>query len=201
MGNRLPWTPWYWDDWDTDTAHLSLTEQGAYMALLKHYYRTGKSLPANADQLHRICRAHGEHEEGSVDSVAAQFFTRGPDGEYHNKRADLEIAKSKELSEKRAAAARSKSTANADQLPTQTHRHIHTPKPKEGGRPSPGRQADFDDRDMRKFLRARTVINQKLSTGWGQNLTDEQLFVEQCLIAEVPPIKMREVLARQEGIQ
>lgn len=57
-------------------------------------------------------------------------------------------------------------------------------------------QSDFDERDMRKFLQARTAIAAKLSTGWGQNLTDEELFVEQCMIAEVPPKTMREVLAR-----
>lgn len=88
--------------------------------------------------------------------------------------------------------------AEQDAMPEERREEAYTQETEgEGKIKKTPSQADFDERDMRKFLKARTVINAKLSNGWGQNLTDEQLFIEQCLIAEVPPKKMREVLARQ----
>ena len=57
-------------------------------------------------------------------------------------------------------------------------------------------QSDFDERDYRAFCKAGKEIQSKLANGWGQNLTDEQLFEHQCIAAAVPTKKMREVLER-----
>lgn len=57
-------------------------------------------------------------------------------------------------------------------------------------------QKDFDARDLRKFNDAGRKLAFKLQNNWGQGLTQEQIFVEQCIEAGVPPDQMREVFAR-----
>ena len=147
---RHPWTAFYWDDWDADTSHLTMVEKGAYLELLKHYYRTGLPLTANAEHLLRICSAHTEQEKDAITSVLVQFFTldatNGHDcpSLYRNKRADLELAKRSEITVKRSAAGQkawtdkdanakqmhSKSNANASGLlndcPPHPHPQSHT---------------------------------------------------------------------------
>lgn len=103
----LSWYPFYPGDYSRDTAHLSIIEHGAYRLLLDHYYSSGGPLPANAQQLHRICRAFADAEQAAIATVLSQFFTLEDDG-YHHHRADTEIAKGAAISEKRAQAARSR---------------------------------------------------------------------------------------------
>lgn len=74
------------------TAHLSLTEHGAYQVLLDTYYSTGKPLPAAKDELYRIARAMSTAERRAVDRVADEFFPVNGDGSRHNHRADEELA-------------------------------------------------------------------------------------------------------------
>lgn len=119
------WYPRYCGDYQRKTAHLSLLEHGAYSVLLDHYYSTGNPLPANAEQLHRICRAFTDAEQAAVHSVIAQYFELSG-YQYINTRADEEIAKRLEIKEKRQDAASkryanapAKATANAD-TPTAT---------------------------------------------------------------------------------
>lgn len=52
----LPYMPLYVADYLADTAHLSVTEHGAYMLLIMNYWQRGNSLPANDLQLSRIAR-------------------------------------------------------------------------------------------------------------------------------------------------
>lgn len=186
MSKRNPWTAFYWDDWDADTAHLSLTEQGAYLSLLKHYYRTTKPLPANVEHLHRICRASGEQEKSAVDAVVAQFFvleescdgeTGEMVGEYHNKRADLELLKASEISSKRSDAARSKSKAIAEHLSTQSQPQSHTQRQKREASPLPCKQTDFDERDIRLIAKAEEEMRLRHQ---GNGLTDEEWVIEVC---------------------
>lgn len=130
---------WYARDveaYGRDTAHLSLLEHGAYTLLLDHYYRSKRPLPANAEQLHRICRCTTDAERSAVMSVVEQFFVLPEDGPfvYRNARADEEIRKSFEISDKRSAAASTRynnddanasaiAPANAD---TPTPTEVHT---------------------------------------------------------------------------
>jgi len=104
---QSPWYAFYVGDYLRDTAHLSMTEHGAYRQLLDHYYSTKQPLPANAEQLHRICRAFGEQEQSAVAKVAEQFF-RIESGFLRNKRVDEELEKQKCISKKRSKAAKSK---------------------------------------------------------------------------------------------
>jgi uncharacterized protein YdaU (DUF1376 family) len=132
-----PWTAFYWSDYDSKTAHLTLAEDGAYRRLLSHYYQTRKPLSANADILLRVCRAFADSEKAAVTTVLEQFFVLEEDG-YHNHRADEEIHKASQISEKRrdagllgAEKTNSQRSANGSakkrQMPTQ-------PQPQGGSR-------------------------------------------------------------------
>lgn len=81
----------YIGDYQRDTAHLSITEHGAYMLMLQHYYATEKPLPAGK-ALHRMLRAQDKAERDAVDAVAAQFWQTTEAG-LVNERADVEITK------------------------------------------------------------------------------------------------------------
>lgn len=105
------WWPRYVGDYQRKTAHLSLTEHGAYTLLLDHYYATGSPIPANASVLHRICRAFADEEKAAVQDVLDQFFILKEDG-YHNKTADEQLLKRGDITEKRKKAAE-KRHANA----------------------------------------------------------------------------------------
>ena len=105
------WYARYPGDYGRKTRHLSMMEHGAYALLLDHYYNTGKPLPANADQLHRICMAFAEAEQAACMAVLHEFFILREDG-WHNDRADEELLKRSEISEKRSKAA-SRRGANA----------------------------------------------------------------------------------------
>lgn len=81
----------YIGDYQRDTAHLSVTEHGAYMLMLQHYYATERPLPTGK-ALHRMLRAQDKAERDAIDAVAAQFWT-ATDAGLVNERADKEIAK------------------------------------------------------------------------------------------------------------
>lgn len=115
-----PWYAHYLDAYARDTAHLTMLQHGAYRLLLDHYYATSNPLPANAEQLHRICRANEPQEIAAVDFVVAEFF-HIKRGKYHQKKCDSEITRAAEISVSRSNAAtkrHSKSNANAEQLDT-----------------------------------------------------------------------------------
>ncbi len=81
----------YIGDYQRDTAHLSVTEHGAYMLMLQHYYATEKPLPAGK-ALHRMLRAQEKPEREAIDAVVAQFWHETEHG-LINERADVEITK------------------------------------------------------------------------------------------------------------
>lgn len=203
MSKRNPWTAFYWDDWDADTAHLTLAEQGAYFALLKHYYRTAKPLPAIAEHLRRICRASGEQETSAVDAVVAQFFDLedcldSETGEfvkqYRNKRADIELAKCSELSTKRSMAARSKSKAIAQQLPTQPQPQSQPQSQKRGSSPSQFSQTDFDERDLRILAVAKRTVSERAKAAVGcQSFTEQEFMSAVCEEAGLTPRRVQEL--------
>jgi uncharacterized protein YdaU (DUF1376 family) len=95
----------YIGDYQRDTAHLSVTEHGAYMLMLQHYYATEKPLPTGK-ALHRMLRAQDKDERDAIDSVAAQFWSKTPEGLLVNVRADAEITKAVVQAETNARIAR-----------------------------------------------------------------------------------------------
>lgn len=144
----------YIGDYQRDTAHLSVTEHGAYLLMLQHYYATERPLPVGK-ALHRMLRAQDKAERDAIDEVAAQFWRSTPDG-LVNDRADVEITKAGAQAETnrsiaQAREARRKAARQSDDLstnratndqPNQTPdtRHqteIHPPNP-----PDPGVRAE-----------------------------------------------------------
>lgn len=83
----------YMGDYGRDTGTLSLAEHGAYALLMDHYYSTEEALPADYEDLYRICRAMKRDEQAAVRRVADKFFPAFKDGLRHNDRADEELAK------------------------------------------------------------------------------------------------------------
>ena len=81
----------YIGDYQRDTAHLSVTEHGAYLLMLQHYYATEKPLPVGK-ALHRMLRAQDKAEREAIDVIVVQFWRETPDGLVNN-RGTKEIGK------------------------------------------------------------------------------------------------------------
>jgi uncharacterized protein YdaU (DUF1376 family) len=79
-------------DFQRDTGHLSLTERGAYLALMHHYYATEQALPIDHAALCRIASAFSKPERDAV-KVAMKFF-EVRDGALWHKRIEAELEKS-----------------------------------------------------------------------------------------------------------
>lgn len=182
-----PWSAFYWSDYDSKTAHLTMVEDGAYRRLLSHYYRTGKPLPANAEILLRVCRAFDDSEKAAVTAVLAEFFTIESDG-YHNKRTDQELLKANQVSEKRRDAGKkgadvtnSKKSANAEilpnHLPTQPQPQLQ-PHKKTRSKAKAGASAFvlpdwIDEKVWADFEEMRQKIGKKLTDGARQRIVDK----------------------------
>lgn len=139
----------YIGDYQRDTAHLSVTEHGAYLLMLQHYYATEKPLPIGK-ALHRMLRAQDKAEREAIDSVSAQFWTVSEAG-LVNERADQEmhkatqqaqtnrdIALAREAARKAARDKHEASTNRAtndqpNQTPDTRHQKEKPPKPPKGG--------------------------------------------------------------------
>lgn len=85
-------------DFDRDTSHLSMTERGAYLSLLHHYYATEEALPTDPVSLARIARAHTAVERKAVRSVMVFFEIRG--NRLWHKRVEAELEKTGEKRDK-----------------------------------------------------------------------------------------------------
>lgn len=99
-------------DYAQATFHLTFVEDAAYSRLLRKYYAEEKPLPAELRAVQRLVGARTEEEREAVEVVLEEFFTLEEDG-WHNKRADLEIAKVAEKREKASKSARARWNANA----------------------------------------------------------------------------------------
>lgn len=81
----------YIGDFQRDTSHLSLTERGAYLSLMHHYYATENPLPPQHKALCRIAGAITKVEQDAV-RVAMRFFYQVESGLIHD-RIEAEIEK------------------------------------------------------------------------------------------------------------
>jgi uncharacterized protein YdaU (DUF1376 family) len=89
-------------DYQKKTAHLSLTEHGAYCLMMQLFYATEKPLPTGK-ALYRLLRAESKADRAAVDVVVREFWTEG-EGGLTNKRATAEVAGYREFIEKQRAA-------------------------------------------------------------------------------------------------
>ena len=71
----LAYYPMYPDDFEADTAHLTLAEDGAYNRLLRLCWRSpGCSVPSDRTWIYRRLRAHSDEDKAVVDTVLDEFF-------------------------------------------------------------------------------------------------------------------------------
>lgn len=107
-------------DYTTDTAHLSLLEDGAYRRLMDRYYTTEAPLPADESALFRVVRARLPDEQEAIRVVLAEFFDLTDEGWAH-KRCNAEIEAFKAKSGKAADAANKRwgKAGNAPAMQTQ----------------------------------------------------------------------------------
>ncbi len=84
----------YIGDFQRDTGHLSLTERGAYLCLMHHYYATEKPLPNDHTALCRVAGAITKPERDAV-RVAMGFFEPVESGLMHA-RIEAEIHKAEQ---------------------------------------------------------------------------------------------------------
>ena len=91
------WMPLYVGDWDGDTGHLDCEQDGAYGRLIRWYWRKGP-LPDDDAALARIIRMDLKRWR-KIRPVIAAFFVVA-DGQWRQKRVDLELVR---WSEKKAA--------------------------------------------------------------------------------------------------
>jgi len=137
------WYAFYPGDYGRDTAHLSLTEDGAYRRLLDHYYSTRRPIPTYVEQVFRICRAFVPAEQEAVRSVLRQFFTEGSDG-WHNCRVDRELDKARDIIEKRSQAGKESGRRRRSAIPTHVEQVFTQPQPQPQPQiPSPPSPPDF----------------------------------------------------------
>jgi uncharacterized protein YdaU (DUF1376 family) len=85
----MEWYPWYPTDFQNDTWHLSLAEEGAYRRLIDEYMRRRGPLPDDNRALAAIVRVG--LEEWSVIAPVVRKFFRARDGNLSHKRCQQEI--------------------------------------------------------------------------------------------------------------
>jgi len=88
---HMIWYKHYIGDFQRDTSHLTMTERGAYLALIQHYYANEECLPSDHSMLCRIAGAMTKIEKDAV-MVAMGFFEHKPEGLWH-KRIEAELEK------------------------------------------------------------------------------------------------------------
>ena len=111
-------------DYLTDTAHLSILEDGAYRRLLDRYYTNESPITSDEAALFRVLRARSEDEKEAARLVLNEFFILTESGWMH-KRCEAEIAAFREKSGKATDAANKRwnKQVNADALRTHTERN------------------------------------------------------------------------------
>lgn len=86
-------------DYAKATGHLSALEEGIYFRLLRIYYDSERPLPNDIGRVQRLARAMSDDEKHVVQDMLDEFFVNCDDGWHHN-RADEELQKFYEKSEK-----------------------------------------------------------------------------------------------------
>ena len=100
----LAYFPMYPDDFEADTAHLTLSEDGAYNRLLRLCWRTpGCSIPADRQWIYRRLRALSDDDRAVIDTVLDEFFVE-QEGRFSNARLMKEWLAANEAHDRRKKA-------------------------------------------------------------------------------------------------
>lgn len=114
------WMPLYIGDILADTSHLDAERFGCYMLWLMHYWRKGP-LSGNIPDLVGIGKLRCSDAPSIAQALLIEFFVKNGDSKWHQKRADLEIAKWQDKSlkaqEKAKAAAEARWNKDAPSIP------------------------------------------------------------------------------------
>lgn len=107
----LPYFPMFPADFDADTGHLSMAEDGAYNRLLRLQWRCPNcKLPNDLGWIFRKTRAVTDADQAVVETIIKEFFTRNG-GKIFNARLLKEWVKSEIAHEKRVSAGSKGGTA------------------------------------------------------------------------------------------
>ena len=116
-------------DYQSHTSHLSETEDLIYRRLLDWYYLHEIPIPPDVEQTARQIRMRSHCD--SIADVLQEYFVYTENGWIHH-RADKEIAKTGDKSEKASASAKARwsKARDANALPTQSERNAtHNTEP------------------------------------------------------------------------
>jgi uncharacterized protein YdaU (DUF1376 family) len=140
----LPFFNFYPKDFEADTSHLTLEEDGAYNRLLRLCWMTpGCSIPDDDAWIARRMRVDSEAFERAVRPVLAEFFVR-KGGRVSNPRLSKEHAKSDVAHQRRVSAGsaggNAKARKNNENAPSNAKAMLKQPEPepdkkKERGKP------------------------------------------------------------------
>lgn len=112
----LAFFPLYVDDYEADTAHLTILEDGAYSRLLRLCWRTpGCKIPADEKWIMRKMRARTEDEKRAVCAVLEEFFIKR-DSKYSNPRLSSVYADAAESHQRRKTAGSAGGNAKARKI-------------------------------------------------------------------------------------
>lgn len=155
----LPYIPFYVDDFEAHTAHLSLAEDGAYNRLLRLCWRQPEcSIPMDRAWIIRMMRCSEAEFEAVVLPVLQEYFTEAR-GRYFQKRQRKEFQKSKDLLEARKSAGKKGGKAKAQ-------KSKDNPPSTATSLPEANVQQN-DDENLASRTRTRTISNTPPKGGVG----------------------------------
>ena len=100
----LPYMPYYVQQYEADTMHLTLEEDGVYMRLLRLCWRTPRcSIPNDVVWIRRQMRVNQKTFDAVVLPILDEFFKQRS-GRYYSPKLTEVFAKANELSRKRSDA-------------------------------------------------------------------------------------------------
>ncbi len=171
----LPYMPYYVDDFEAATAHLTIEEDGAYNRLLRLCWRTsGCSLPDDPEWIARRMRVDLETYHRVIEPIIDEFFRRQK-GRVFQKRQTAEWVRAIETSDKRAAAGKK---GGRPRNPLKT-KEVDKSREKAGRKPGLSNQNHIHkEKKEKKTLQkkgSRLSENWTLPRAWGQWALDQQI--------------------------
>lgn len=100
-------------DFDKATRHLTRLERSIYRDLIELYYDTEMQLNADVKHLCRKILAYSNEEATAVEQVLNEFFTKTPDGWYHD-RCEEELEKFKNSKTQKSEAGKKSAAARLE---------------------------------------------------------------------------------------
>jgi len=151
----LPYFPMFPADFDADTGHLTLAEDGAYNRLLRLQWRCpGCKMPGDMEWIFRKAKAVTEADRAVIESVIAEFFTR-KGGKIWNARLLKEHVKSDVAHSKRVAAGSKGGAAKARKTKETAHSNaVAMPKQPE---PEPEPEPEEDTSSLQSEVSSKAA--------------------------------------------